>query len=76
MNSCKPRVIHERSHIISINKNNSTSQESFRNNEYSLKKNFFDPTKSSPPNQFMQKLQMRMKIYDSLETSVDNWMRE
>ena len=34
-------------------------------NEYSLKQNFFDPSKSSPPNEFMLKLQQRMAIYDS-----------
>jgi hypothetical protein len=31
--------------------------------EYSLKQNFFDPTKSSPPNEFMIKLQIRMNKY-------------
>jgi hypothetical protein len=31
--------------------------------EYGLKQNFFDPTKSSPPNEFMIKLQMRMNKY-------------
>ena len=40
--------------------------------EYSLKQNFFDPSKSSPPNEFMIKLHMRMNRYymdkdDSLE---------
>ena len=31
--------------------------------EYSLKQNFFDPSKSSPPNEFMIKLHMRMNKY-------------
>ena len=31
--------------------------------EYSLKQNFFDPSKSSPPNEFMIKLHMRMNRY-------------
>ena len=31
--------------------------------EYSLKQNNFDPTKSSPPNDFMIKLHMRMNKY-------------
>jgi len=31
--------------------------------EYSLKQNFFDPSKSSPPNEFMLKLQIRMTNY-------------
>ena len=30
-----------------------------------LKKNFFDPTKGSPPNDFMNKLNIRMGIYES-----------
>jgi hypothetical protein len=33
--------------------------------EYSLKQNFFDPSKSSPPNEFMLKLHMRISNYDS-----------
>jgi hypothetical protein len=32
--------------------------------EYSLKQNFFDPSKSSPPNEFMIKLHMRMHMYN------------
>jgi hypothetical protein len=38
-------------------------------NEYSLKENFFDPSKSSPPNEFMKKLQQRMNIYNSYSPS-------
>jgi hypothetical protein len=34
--------------------------------EYSLKQNLFDPTKGSPPNQFMNKLKSRMILHDSL----------
>jgi len=34
-------------------------------NEYSLKQNFFDPSKSSPPNEFMMKLHQRMSVYES-----------
>jgi hypothetical protein len=33
--------------------------------EYSLKQNFFDPSKSSPPNEFMIKLHMRMNMYNT-----------
>jgi hypothetical protein len=33
--------------------------------EYSLRQNFFDPSKSSPPNDFMEKLQKRMSIYNN-----------
>jgi len=32
----------------------------------SLKQNFFDPSKSSPPNDFMIKLQNRIKIYNNI----------
>ena len=35
-------------------------------NEYGLKQNLFDPTKSSPPNEFMIKLYMRMAIYNTV----------
>jgi hypothetical protein len=33
--------------------------------EYSLKQNFFDPTKNSPPNEFMIKLYMRSQIHNT-----------
>lgn len=36
-------------------------------NEYSLKKSVFDPFKSSPPNNFLEKLKSRMSIYETLE---------
>jgi hypothetical protein len=59
-------VIHERSKIIHINKNLSTSMKDLSpKGEYSLKQNFFDPSKSSPPNEFMLKLHMRMTKYNS-----------
>jgi hypothetical protein len=53
-------VIHEPSKsipIISPSKNNT--------HEYSLKQNFFDPSKSSPPNEFMLKLKIRSSVYGS-----------
>ncbi len=57
--------IHERSIIIPINQNLSTSMKRpIPISEYSLKQNFFDPSKSSPPNEFMLKLHMRMNIYN------------
>jgi hypothetical protein len=66
MNSCKPRVIYERSNIIPIPQISPTNtKEAFNFNEYSLKQNFFDPSKSSPPNDFMLKLQLRMSHYNS-----------
>ena len=61
------QVINERSKIIPIKKNLSTSMKDISNiqSQYSLKQSFFDPTKSSPPNDFMLKLQIRMKSYNS-----------
>jgi hypothetical protein len=61
------QVINERSKIIPIKKNLSTSMKEISNiqSQYSLKQSFFDPTKSSPPNDFMLKLQIRMKSYNS-----------
>ena len=32
--------------------------------EYELKQNIFDPTKQSPPNEFMQKLHKRVGVYN------------
>jgi hypothetical protein len=59
MNSCKPRVIHESSNIIPIPQKSPTNKkEGFYN--------VFDPSKSSPPNEFMLKLQLRMSLYESL----------
>ena len=69
------RVIDERSKIIPIQKKLSTLIEELRNNsqgEYSLKQNFFDPSKSSPPNDFMIKLYMRMSHFTSLHIKDDN----
>ena len=63
-------VIHERSIIIPIKQNLTT----YNNNlspkgEYSLKQNVFDPSKSSPPNEFMLKLQLRMSIYNNFNNT-------
>ena len=55
------RIIHERSEIIPIKKNLYAQPVSPTNSTtYSLKQNMFDPMKSSPPNDFMIKLRMRM----------------
>lgn len=67
-------VIRERSISIPIKQNLSTSmKENSPKGEYSLKQNFFDPSKSSPPNEFMIKLHMRMnKFYmDKKDDSCD-----
>ena len=66
MNSYKQKNIYERSKIIPIQQHSPTNKKvSFRENEYSLNNSFFDPSKSSPPNDFMLKLQIRMKSYNS-----------
>jgi len=57
-------VIRERSMPIPINQNLTTSMKiNSPKGEYSLKQNFFDPSKSSPPNEFMIKLYMRINKY-------------
>lgn len=60
MNGC---LVHERNNFIPISPSSPTRKSE---KEYSLKENFFDPSKSSPPNEFMKKLQQRMSIYNSL----------
>ena len=57
--------INEKTKIIPITKKLSTPMKELSSKrEYSLKENFFDPSKSSPPNEFMIKLHMRMNIYN------------
>ena len=76
MNSCKPRIIHERSKLIPIPQTSPTNKKvGFSVTEYSLKQNFFDPSKCSPPNEFMLKLQLRMSHYESFN-KVDNLTNE
>ena len=59
--------VQERSISIPIKKNLiSTINNYSPKNEYSLKNTFFDPTKNSPPNDFMVKLQKRMSIYSNI----------
>jgi hypothetical protein len=61
MSNC---FIPERSNIIPISPSSPTNK---KENEYSLKENLFDPSKSSPPNTFMKKLRLRMTIYNSYQ---------
>ncbi len=68
----RKHVIDERKTSIEIKKNLSTSMKiNSPKGEYSLKQNFFDPTKSSPPNDFLLKLNMRLSVYNSF-INVDN----
>lgn len=72
MSGCKVCIIHERSNLIQIQKNLSSPKGDTSNNvTYSLKQNCFDPSKFSPPNEFMLKLHKRMSLYESLETKDD-----
>ena len=69
----RQHIVHERAIIIPINQNLSTSMKATSpTSEYSLKQNFFDPSKSSPPNEFMIKLYMRMSHYTPSHIKVDN----
>jgi hypothetical protein len=57
-------LIRERSLPIPIQQTLPTTMEmNSPKGEYSLKQNFFDPSKSSPPNDFMIKLNMRINKY-------------
>lgn len=55
--------IHQLSPISKHNK--------IHNAEYELKENIFDPSKSSPPNNFMKKLEHRMSIYNKKGCNVN-----
>lgn len=73
MNHYNQSVIYERSKIIPIPQISPTNKT--QENEYSLKQHFFDPSKSSPPNDFMLKLHLRMSLYNSFNKE-DNLMNE
>ena len=62
----KTRNIYERTCCIPIPQTSPTNKKvDFSETEYSLTQNIFDPSKSSPPNEFMLKLKQRMAHYDS-----------
>lgn len=78
MLSKKLFVIHERDISTPFSQISPTSLKNIKEynfKEYSLKQNVFDPSKSSPPNEFMMKLKLRMSIYDN-DNEVDNLDRE
>lgn len=65
--SCNLRIIHERGVRPSASQVSPTLRRADNSfSEYSLKQNVFDPSKSSPPNDFMLKLQLRMSIYNNI----------
>jgi hypothetical protein len=49
---------------INNNLNNKLKEITIKRDEYGLKQNLFDPTKMSPPNNFINKLRERMDIYN------------
>ena len=64
------RAIHQRSNFAPISQISPTSRRVDNGfTEYSLKQNVFDPSKSSPPNDFMLKLQLRMSIYNNFNNN-------
>ena len=58
---------------IEIKKNLTTQPKNISpKSEYSLKHNLFDPSKSSPPNEFMLKLYMRFNDYNSKSEDIND----
>ena len=77
LTTSKSRIIHERGISIPIKQSLFTSmKENSPKGEYSLKQNFFDPSKSSPPNEFMIKLQMRLSKFDIKENLIGSIIHE
>lgn len=74
MLSRKLSIIHERDFLAPIPQISPTSIKEKENNikEYSLKQNVFDPSKCSPPNDFMLKLKLRMAIYNTITNNTIN----
>jgi len=65
----------ERSSILYIKKE-TLPKNIYKNTQYDLKQNIFDPSKSSPPNEFMEKLRLRMSVYNSFNKNLDNLTKE
>jgi len=53
---------YQKSRCFKIKKNSSSSRDI---RQYDLKENKFDPSKSSPPNNFIEKLILRISVYES-----------
>ncbi len=60
----KTHNIDEKTNSIPIKKSSPINAKS-ESHEYGLKQNFFDPSKSSPPNNFMVNLHNRMMNHNS-----------
>ena len=63
-------TIYERSVDIPIKQHAYKIQST--NVEHSLKQNYFDPAKSSPPNVFIKKLRARLSSYNHTNVNLDN----
>jgi hypothetical protein len=73
MLTTRQHFINEISEPIPIKKNLSTHMKLYSpKGEYSLKQNSFDPSKSSPPNEFIIKLHMRMNKYYLEKNIIDD----
>jgi hypothetical protein len=59
----------EKTKVIPIEQNSPT----FMEDEYSLKENVFDPSKCSPPNDFLAKLELRMNLYNVTNNILNNY---
>ena len=68
----KSLLIYEKSRIIPIKKNHKLREHP----QYELKEQTIDPSKSSPPNDFMLKLYTRMDTYKSFYKNEDNLDKE
>jgi len=69
----KSLLIYEKTRIIIPIHNNSKLSEY---TQYGLKEHTIDPSKSSPPNDFMLKLYTRMNTYNSIYKNEDNLDKE
>lgn len=61
----------EKSKPIKIKINNKSMENNVQNlynNEFDLKSSCFDPSKFSPPNEFIMKLNIRMEYYNNLRS--------
>jgi hypothetical protein len=67
----KTSYINEKSNPIQIKKISVPNKNDYLDTEYGLKKNFFDPFKSSPPNEFMLKLNMRCFLHHKNKCNLD-----
>ena len=66
-----PYIIKDKNNSTPIKINSNTINQSNTLKQYSLEKVLFDPTKSSPPNNFMIKLHKRLTVYNAYHKNVE-----